>query len=475
MCWGDDQAGQLGDNSALADQNVPVGVNGLSADVAEIDSGYLHTCAVTTSGEILCWGDNEFGQLGDGTAPTDNHTPVAVSGLAGTANTASAGVYHSCALIDNGLVQCWGLNGDGQLGDGTNTQRNTPVNQLWMTTYATTTAINYGMCSGNGPCYSSPTTALNFTVGNVTYSGTVNVRSGTYNESLTLDKNATVIFEAGTTLNGDLTQSDGAMTIGNDFTLNGDLNQTSGTINAPAGTFFISGDLTRTGGLFNHNNGAVVFNGNGMQTLTGYTIFNNLTINSGSLLVLADQPAILDKFTNNGAVQETKAVGGATLFLDLWGSTQKYWGVWITPVSGSMGDTRVTIRGNQDCTTNPGDPVVRRCFEIVPTTPTTATLLFHYTTAELNGQTNGTMLVYHWNALNSEWNQETGIYARGGTEDAQYVQVTDVSNYSKFVLSSSLTAPTAIKLNTLAAAGGGWAFSLLLGLVAALGLTRRKQ
>jgi len=631
-CWGFNNSGQLGDKSST-NRPSPVDVHTSAGDatplsgVSAVNGGYEHTCALMTNGSIKCWGANSLGQLGDDNAPNNSDTPVDVSGLAGTANTASAAVYHSCALLNDGRVKCWGFNGDGQLGDGTNTQRNTPVNQLWMTTYVTTGAINNGMCSGNGPCYASPTTALNFTVGNVTYSGTVNVRSGTYNESLTLDKNATVIFEANATLNGDLTQSDGTLTIGNGFALNGalsqtggtmtigtgfslsgnlsqnggmltiadnaalggsltqasgtlqigdnatlgsdldqsdgtltvgtgfglggnlsqtggaltigsgatlgssltqnngtlalgnnialsgalnqsggtlgigdgatlggnltqsygtitigadtilsgTLNQSDGTINAPTGTFSITGDLTRTGGLFNHNDGTIVFNGTGTQTLTGYTIFNNLTINYGNLLVLATQPAILGTFTNNGGVQETKNVGGATLFLDLWGNEQKYWGVWITPVSGSMGDTTVTIRGNQNCTTQASDPIVRRCFEIVPTTPTTATLNFHYSEAERNGQANATMLVYHWNATNHVWEQETGIYTVGGTGDGQFVQVTDVSRYSKFVLSSSLSAPTAIKLNTLTAVGGGWGFSVLLGFIAAFALTRRKR
>jgi Bacterial Ig-like domain/Regulator of chromosome condensation (RCC1) repeat len=75
--------------------------------------------------EVWAWGDNAFGQLGDGTTPQRN-TPTQLSGLSGV-QTIAGGFYHSLALKSDGTVWAWGRNEYGQLGDGTTTQRNTPV------------------------------------------------------------------------------------------------------------------------------------------------------------------------------------------------------------------------------------------------------------------------------------------------------------------------------------------------------------
>ncbi|MEC7179127.1 MAG: hypothetical protein VXW28_07515, partial [Candidatus Thermoplasmatota archaeon] len=89
--------------------------------------GRYHSCAIFDDGSIQCWGFNNQGQLGDGTT-TDSTTPVAVSLPAGSTATALAlGSFHSCAILDDGSAMCWGYNGDGELGDGTTTNSNTPV------------------------------------------------------------------------------------------------------------------------------------------------------------------------------------------------------------------------------------------------------------------------------------------------------------------------------------------------------------
>ena len=117
LCWGANFNGRLGDGTT-ADRLTPVAVSGLSSGVVALSGGAHHTCAVTSVGAVLCWGANFDGQLGDGTT-TDRLTPVAVSGLASGVVAVSAGLYHTCAVTSGGALTCWGNNANGQLGDGT--------------------------------------------------------------------------------------------------------------------------------------------------------------------------------------------------------------------------------------------------------------------------------------------------------------------------------------------------------------------
>lgn len=105
-CWGDNSHGQLGDGTTRA-RRTPVNVNGLSSGVQYISAGDEHTCALTSSGGVKCWGDNSHGQLGDST-PTDRLTPVDVNGLASGVQYISAGADHTCALTISGDTMCWG-------------------------------------------------------------------------------------------------------------------------------------------------------------------------------------------------------------------------------------------------------------------------------------------------------------------------------------------------------------------------------
>lgn len=128
-CWGDNSRGQLGDGTEI-NRLTPVDVVGLGSGVVAVDTGFSHTCAVTAAGAVKCWGDNDDGQLGDGTT-TNRSTPVNVVGLANGVQALSiaggAGDNHSCVLTSTGVVKCWGSNFFGQLGSGDDGIYLTPV------------------------------------------------------------------------------------------------------------------------------------------------------------------------------------------------------------------------------------------------------------------------------------------------------------------------------------------------------------
>ena len=99
---------------------MPIDVAGSDADATAeaISAGWGHTCALTSAGGVKCWGGNEFGQLGDGTT-TERNTPVDVVGLDSGVLTVASGGLHTCALTAGGGVKCWGLNAFGEVGAAT--------------------------------------------------------------------------------------------------------------------------------------------------------------------------------------------------------------------------------------------------------------------------------------------------------------------------------------------------------------------
>jgi alpha-tubulin suppressor-like RCC1 family protein len=92
--------------------------------VIEVAVGRFHACALRQGGEVVCWGGNAFGQLGDGTT-VNRPAPAAVPGIGSVARIA-AGSRHTCVVTVAGAVLCWGSNADGQLGDGTTASRARP-------------------------------------------------------------------------------------------------------------------------------------------------------------------------------------------------------------------------------------------------------------------------------------------------------------------------------------------------------------
>jgi alpha-tubulin suppressor-like RCC1 family protein len=126
QCWGENGAGQLGNGVNQTQSTVPVNVTGLSSGVAALTSGSEHTCALLNTGAVRCWGENGSGSAGDGST-TVRRTPVNVVGLSSGVTAIAAGAEHTCALLNTGSVRCWGSNSRSQLGDGTNSNRLTPV------------------------------------------------------------------------------------------------------------------------------------------------------------------------------------------------------------------------------------------------------------------------------------------------------------------------------------------------------------
>lgn len=120
-CWGDGSMGQLGRGSTEPSAEA-VDVVGLPASATWISCGAKVSCAVLTTGQVYCWGENWNGMLGYDTFSEDKSTtPGEVTGLTDSVTQVFVGGTHVCALVDSGQVMCWGGNFYGQLGDGTDT------------------------------------------------------------------------------------------------------------------------------------------------------------------------------------------------------------------------------------------------------------------------------------------------------------------------------------------------------------------
>ena len=133
-CWGDDSDGRLGGESPMG---LPVKVPGLS-NILSVAVGEKFSCALLNNGAVKCWGFNNIGQLGNGTTDT-SRIPVTVDGITGAsfrrnpnqiAISITAGLTHTCAILEDTTAKCWGANRNGQLGDGTTNRSLTPVQVL---------------------------------------------------------------------------------------------------------------------------------------------------------------------------------------------------------------------------------------------------------------------------------------------------------------------------------------------------------
>jgi alpha-tubulin suppressor-like RCC1 family protein len=124
-CWGNNANGKLGDGTKV-NRLSPVDVIGLASSIVKVSVGGSHTCALSSTGAVQCWGNNQNGQLGIGSL-VESATPRNVVGLTGGVTKVVSSVAHSCALTNTGAVFCWGANSYGLLGDGTKTTRTTAV------------------------------------------------------------------------------------------------------------------------------------------------------------------------------------------------------------------------------------------------------------------------------------------------------------------------------------------------------------
>ncbi len=125
-CWGSGASGRLGYGNInnIGDNEAPATAGDVNVGGAAvgISAGQEHTCALLSDGRIRCWGEGSYGQLGYGNTDdvSDDETPASAGdvNVGATAVNASAGGYYTCALLANGEVRCWGLGGPGQLGYG---------------------------------------------------------------------------------------------------------------------------------------------------------------------------------------------------------------------------------------------------------------------------------------------------------------------------------------------------------------------
>jgi alpha-tubulin suppressor-like RCC1 family protein len=125
---------------SLINRLEPVDIIGLPEHVTALAAGFAHTCALNSQGQMLCWGDNSHGQLGD--ENPDVHTsPVTVSGLDKDVVKVAAGNGYTCAITGQGAVKCWGRNDWHQLGDSTEIDRSTAADVTGLTSGAVDIAV----------------------------------------------------------------------------------------------------------------------------------------------------------------------------------------------------------------------------------------------------------------------------------------------------------------------------------------------
>ncbi|MDC0056496.1 hypothetical protein OAJ94_05540, partial [Deltaproteobacteria bacterium] len=148
-CWGQNNYGQLGNGSQGGYSSIPTIVNS-GVDFKSVSAGYEYSCAISTDGGLYCWGNNNHGQLGDGTY-NQRTSPVQITSgpTSSIWKEVAVSESHTCAISSSDKIYCWGLNHDGQLGDGTTVDANNP--QL-VNMPAGTTAVSVSVGSLSFTC-----------------------------------------------------------------------------------------------------------------------------------------------------------------------------------------------------------------------------------------------------------------------------------------------------------------------------------
>lgn len=263
---------------------------------------------------------------------------------------------------------------------------------------------------------------------------------------------------SGVTFNSSMT---GAFNVGRDFTNNGvalttpagqavNFTSTSSQSIAGSGTTNFGATMTANGTLA-LSAGATVSAGGNVTVAGALAVNGTLKLTTGSITAETT-------FTNNGTLVQARDVSAGTQFLFVRNAavtTTLYYGVIITPTTGSMGTTTVTIKGNQTagCTSNSADPLIQRCFRIDPTTPQTADIQFYYTEAERNGQNASQLRAIHyvypsWLPVGTGWvRSEATTDCQSGGGNACWMRAYGVSSYSAFGVGTAAVAyPTAVRV-----------------------------
>lgn len=185
----------------------------------------------------------------------------------------------------------------------------------------------------------------------------------------------------------------------------------------------------------------------GVAMQVGTAVQNNLTVNVDGLLNLnGNELTVENSITNNGGMQDTLYTPETTWtsFIDIFdaaGTTAKYQGAEVRAPGNSLGDTTVTVYGNQSCVDDGVNSFAKRCFEIVPTTERSSRIRLYYDSTEANSLSESAVNIYQWDS--TEWVKEAGNYNRSdGGESSRYVQVRDVDSYGLFAIAEA--DPTAV-------------------------------
>jgi alpha-tubulin suppressor-like RCC1 family protein len=200
-CFGNNNMGQLGQALATASSSTPT-VLTFEATATRVSAGGQFTCALLSTAAVHCFGDNASGQLGSGASGSARETPGAVTGLAGTVVDVTTGTSHACAVMSTGQVRCWGLNDQGQLGIGTQTNVATAsaistLNVVPTTTAAPITVAPTTIAPSSSTVVQTTTTSISTTstsTSSTTSTSTTELTTGTVAMALAAKSKAKVLI-----------------------------------------------------------------------------------------------------------------------------------------------------------------------------------------------------------------------------------------------------------------------------------------